>query len=307
MKTINVIARTTVRPRVAIVTRSTPSMLPPWGVRAGGSGFESLNRPLEDLLDQAARIDFSQHPAVAVVLDQRRRLLFVRLDPLPHDLLLVIRADDQGRAALVAEAGSLRRIHEDVVHGVVLRAHPPAGVSFDQLLGLEEQAHDGVDLRELRQRLRLRDRPRESVEDESLLRVRLLEAAFRHRDHEIVGDQLARIHEGLRLLPEVRVLRDVVAQDVARRDARDPEVRRELLRLSAFARARRAEEDEAHQACENRSAVKRLWTKGPWDRIWISTVSARGASRRRRALRQSLPRGGLSNGVPGNSGGRHRP
>src|SRR5947208_12312337 len=137
MKTIRVIARTTVCPRVAIVTRSTPSMLPPWGVRAGGSGFESLNRPLEDLLDQAARIDFSQHPAVAVVLDQRRRLLLVRLDPLPHDFLLVIRADDQGRAALVAEAGPPRRIHEDVVQGVVLRRRPPAGGWLGMLLGVQ--------------------------------------------------------------------------------------------------------------------------------------------------------------------------
>src|SRR5437867_5098734 len=60
---------------------------------------------MENLLDQAARIHFAQEPAVAVVLDQRRGLPLVRLDPLADDVLPVVRPDDQRGAALVADPG----------------------------------------------------------------------------------------------------------------------------------------------------------------------------------------------------------
>src|SRR5438093_705915 len=211
--------------------------------------------------DQAARIHFAEEPAVAVVLDQRRRLPLVRLDPLAHDVLPVVRPDDQRGAALVADSGLLRRIREDVVHGVVFRTDAPARVPLDQLLRLQEEVHRGVQLRDPGQRLRLRDRPREAVEDEALLGVRLLEPALRRRDHDVVGHELTRVHECLRLLPEVRALRHVVPQDVAGRDMRHAEVRRQLCRLGSLARAGWAEEDESHVAARTKSAVKRLWSR----------------------------------------------
>src|SRR5438876_11785246 len=72
MKTIRVTVRTTVCPRVAMATRSNPSIHSHFGSgRQGGSGFERLDRPKENLLNQTGRVDFLQESAVAVVLDQR--------------------------------------------------------------------------------------------------------------------------------------------------------------------------------------------------------------------------------------------
>src|SRR5437667_9114311 len=156
---------------------------------------------MENLLDQAARIHFAQEPAVAVVLDQRRGLPLVRLDPLADDVLPVVRPDDQRGAALVADPGLLRRIREDVVHGVVLRTDAPARVPLDQLLRLQEEVHRGVQLRDPGQRLRLRDRPREAVEDEALLGVRLLQPALRRPDDDVVGHELTRVHVRFAFFP----------------------------------------------------------------------------------------------------------
>src|SRR5438093_4946135 len=125
MNTMRVTVRTTVCPRVAIATRSNPSIHSHFGSgRLGGSGFERLDRPKENLLNQASRVNFLQESAVAVVLDQRGGLLLVGLNSFPHDILAVDGANHEGCPAPVADAGPLRRIHEDVIDGVVLRAHP---------------------------------------------------------------------------------------------------------------------------------------------------------------------------------------
>src|SRR5207302_8517314 len=138
MKTIRVTVRTTVCPRVAMATRSNPSIHSHFGSgRLGGSGFERLDRPKENLLNQTGRVDFLQESAVAVVLDQRGGLLLVGLNSFPHDILAVVGPDDEGRPALVADAGLLRRIHEAVIDGVVLRSDPAPRLPLDQLLRLQ--------------------------------------------------------------------------------------------------------------------------------------------------------------------------
>jgi len=76
-----------------MATRSSPSIHSHFGSgRLGGSGFESLDRPKENLLNQAGRVDFLQESAVAVVLDQRGGLFLVGLDSFPHDILAVVGA-----------------------------------------------------------------------------------------------------------------------------------------------------------------------------------------------------------------------
>src|SRR2546430_16874686 len=103
MKTIRVTVRTTVCPRVAMATRSSPSIHSHFGSgRLGGSGFESLDRPKENLLNQAGRVDFLQESAVAVVLDQRAGLFLVGLDSVPHDLLADVAPNQQVSPAVVA-------------------------------------------------------------------------------------------------------------------------------------------------------------------------------------------------------------
>src|SRR5207253_11449943 len=137
MKTIRVTVRTTVCPRVAMATRSNPSIHSHFGSGLlEGSGFERLDRPKENLLNQAGRVAFLQESAVAVVLDQRGGLFLVGLASFPHDILAVLGPDDDVLPDLVAEPRLLRRIHRLVMVGVDPRGHPAARVPLDQLLRL---------------------------------------------------------------------------------------------------------------------------------------------------------------------------
>ncbi len=74
--------------------------------------------------------------------------------------------------------------------------------------------------------------------------VRLAEALLDEADDDLVGYQLARVHERLGLFAERRAVAARGPEHVAGRDLRDAEARREALRLGAFAGAWRAEEDE---------------------------------------------------------------
>src|SRR5438445_1499862 len=261
IKTIRVTVMTTVCPQVAMDTRSNSSIqsLFRFG-RLRGSGFERLDRPKENLLNQAGRVNLLQESAVAVVLDQRGGLLLVRLNSFPHDILAVVGANHEGRPALVADAGLLRRIHEDVIDGVVLRAHPSPRVPLNQFLRLQEQVHGRVEVRELRKRLGLGDRPREAVEDESLFRIFLFQAAFCHRDDEFVRHEFSGVHVCLRLLPEFGALGHTVTEDVPRGDPWNAQVCGALRGLGALAGSGRPKEDEAHEGQRTDSAVKRLAT-----------------------------------------------
>src|SRR2546430_17163255 len=125
MKTIRVTVRTTVCPRVAMATRSNPSIHSHFGSgRLGGSGFERLDRPKENLLNQTGRVDLLQESAVAVVLDQRGGLFLVGLNSFPDDILAVVGANHQGRPELVADPGLLRRGTEQIDRRCGLPAQP---------------------------------------------------------------------------------------------------------------------------------------------------------------------------------------
>src|SRR5215211_4043415 len=56
------------------------------------SAPERLERPLGDLLDRAHGVDLGQQSLVVVPARQRRRLLPVDLQPVPHGLGLVVSA-----------------------------------------------------------------------------------------------------------------------------------------------------------------------------------------------------------------------
>ena len=85
---------------------------------------------------------------------------------------------------------------------------------------------------------------REAVEQEPVAGVLGVDALDDHPDDHLVGDELAGVHEALRLAPELGVLGDVGAQHVAGRDVRQVEVFRQPLRLGALARTRGTQQDQ---------------------------------------------------------------
>ena len=84
------------------------------------------------------------------------------------------------------------------------------------------------------ERVGLRDRSRKPVEDESPLGVRPREPLARDADDDVVGDEPPGVHHLLGREAHRRARLDGVTQDVARRDARHPAARGELLRLRAL-------------------------------------------------------------------------
>src|ERR1700722_7514231 len=133
---------------------------------------------------------------------------------------------EQLAAAVVADTGPRRWLEEHMPDAPALPAGAAARQPPDYLVVVYYQLQDNIQLgvqvrQELAQRLGLRHGPREPVEQEPGLRVRLLEPGRHHPDRDLVGYQVTPVHIGLGLLPELGPGTDVVPETIACRDLRD--------------------------------------------------------------------------------------
>src|SRR5206468_1483976 len=85
---------------------------------------------------------------------------------------------------------------------------------------------------------------REPVQNETVLRVGLLETLGCHGQDQVVRHQIARVHEPLSLLAELGAVLDCGAQHFARGDVRELEVLTEPLGLRSLPSSRRAEQNQ---------------------------------------------------------------
>src|ERR1700682_1742646 len=110
------------------------------------------------------------------------------------------------------------------------------------------------------QRLRLGNGPREAVEDEALLRVRVPQPMLDEGDHQAVGHQLAAIEVCLDPLSQQGLRRDLGPQDIPGRDRRDPIPLGQHCRLGPLAGSGRSQQDEVqrHASMMRSGAVRRL-------------------------------------------------
>ena len=90
------------------------------------------------------------------------------------------------------------------------------------------------------QRFGLGNGARESVEHEAGRAVRAAKSLSDHGDDEVVGHELARIHDALGLAAERGAFAHGGPQHVAARDLRNTEMARKESGLGPFARARAA-------------------------------------------------------------------
>src|SRR4051794_7694814 len=204
---------------------------------------ERLDRRAEVVVDlgRAARaVEAAQDVAVVVVLDERRGLVAVDVEPRADRLLAVVLALVQRLAVDVAAVVVPRRVVLDVVH-VAVRAHAPprqpphdvVGRHVDEERRAQAAAHA---LERLVERLRLLGRAREAVEQEAVRGVLVAEAIEDHADDHVVGHELAAVHVPLGLAAQVRALLHRRAQDVAGGDVGQREVVLQALGLGALAR-----------------------------------------------------------------------
>jgi hypothetical protein len=96
------------------------------------------------------------------------------------------------------------------------------------------------------ERLRLRHRAREAIENEPLARIRLADTVGNDGDHHLVGHQFAARHDVLRAQTDRRAGRHRRAQHVAGRQLHDAVLRDQTLRLGTLPRPRRAKQDQPH-------------------------------------------------------------
>ena len=178
----------------------------------------------EDVLDRPARVQRHELACRPVVLDDRLGLLVVDREPAADRLRRVV-----GPSLLV---------------GTAERARPRRLV-----VEVEEEDHvePAADLAQhLVERLGLREVAREAVEDEPVERVVLGQPLADHPDRDLVGDEVAALHDRVDLAPERRRVVER-AEHVAGRDVRDLVLGRDALRLRSLPRPLRAEHEHVHR------------------------------------------------------------
>ncbi len=211
---------------------------------------DRVHGPLRDLLDRPGRVDAHQDALVGVVGDQRSRLLLVDLQAVPDGLLLVVVTLEERAPARVTPV-VLLVVELDVPDTAALAAGTPAGQPPDHLVVVHDELENEVErlapvLEHVAQDLRLRDVPREAVEQETVLRVVLGQTVADHGDGDLVGHQVTTVHERLGQLAEIRAARDVGTEDVTCRDFRDGQVRCDVLGLCPLTRSGGPDQDETH-------------------------------------------------------------
>mmetsp|Transcript_3768 Transcript_3768/g.9111 ORF Transcript_3768/g.9111 Transcript_3768/m.9111 type:complete len:246 (-) Transcript_3768:491-1228(-) len=188
------------------------------------------------------------------MLEQRRRLLVVRRQPALQRLLGVVLALLEGLARLVVEHAlvfgkRLGRRELGVVRAARRGVDPPAADPLGEHPVRHLQGDDEADgllrLAELPvEELGLLHRPREAVEDEPLLAVRLRDPLGDGVGDDLIGHEPSCSHDCLRLHADRRAGLDGGAEHVPRREGGDAQRRGDGGGLRAFAGAGRAEEEE---------------------------------------------------------------
>ena len=130
----------------------------------------------------------------------------------------------------------------------LLAGAAPTEPPHDLVVADVDQHHRGdapVELGELGvERLRLRCRPREAVEDEAVAGLLGVDPLGDHADDDLVGNQVAAVHVGLRVQADLGLVLDRGAEDVPGRVVGQAQVFVQKLALRALAGTGRTKEDE---------------------------------------------------------------
>jgi hypothetical protein len=186
-------------------------------------------------------------PLLLVPLEQRRGLAVVQVEPALDRLFGVVLALDHLATADVAHPADQWGLGDRVV-GAAVDAHPPCRQALEHLLGRHLEIHDQVEgcgVQRVVEHLCLGEGSGAAVEDESPgAHVGFGEPALDHLHHQVVGHQLALVHEGLHPPPQRCAALDFGTQHVAGRHVRHHVVVREPQALRALAGTLFAQNDE---------------------------------------------------------------
>ena len=201
------------------------------GLRMGGFSVSALWMAASTSSIDAHAVDRLQGSLPAVIIHQRGGLLFVGVDAALEHLGIVVGAQRLAAGGRFAQpvldpALQDRAVDPELDHAVELEA-----------LLLEHPV----------ERDRLRDRARETIEDEAVPGVRLADAVGDDGYDDFVGHQLAAIHDRLGAQADQRAGLDGRPQHVPGRELHDAVLLHEPLCLSALPRPRGSEHDQSHR------------------------------------------------------------
>ena len=186
-----------------------------------------------------------------VVADQRRGLLVVDKQPIAHRLRLIVGPPIQLTAALVALALDLRRVELHMIHRLAVATHPAAGQPVDHCLVADFRAAapapDAQPLRRQRlvQRIGLGQRAREAIQDRPGRAIgRRQAASITMLMVTSSGTSSPGSMYFLASSPSGVCVLQVLPEDIAGRDLRQPQRLGQHAGLRALAGARRTEHDD---------------------------------------------------------------
>src|SRR5262245_6660939 len=212
---------------------------------------QGVDRPLRNVLDRPCRVQSDEDALVGIKVDQRRCLLGVDLEPMPNGLLPVVVTLEQFTPALVASPLPGGRVEVCVPNTAADTTGPAPGQPADNLVIIDDELQDDVELpahvvEHLVKCLRLGESARKAVQQEAVPGVAFGQPIPDHGDRDGVRHQIASVHIGLGLPPELGPLTHVHAEDVSCRNLGDRQVGGDELGLGPLPRSRWPEEDDAH-------------------------------------------------------------
>lgn len=170
---------------------------------------------------------------------------------MPDGLLAVVVALEELAATFVADALTRGWVEVLVPHVGTAAAGTATGQPANHLVVVDHQLEDHVELgagvsEQGVEDQRLGDVARETIEQEALGGVLLLQTVAHHGDGDFVRDEVTGVHVRLRLLTQWRALTHVRPEDVTSRNLGDRLVRGDELGLRPLARSRGPNQDDAH-------------------------------------------------------------
>src|SRR5699024_1467980 len=192
-----------------------------------------------------------------IVVHQRARLLLVDRQALPDGVFTVVVALDERLSGDVVRISYLGRIEDSVIAAAAGRMNTSAAHALDDVfLGhtdFNDKIHGNAGLL---QGFGLRYGAWEAIKQVAILAVWLLEAIFDQADDDVIGYQLAGIHDLLGLQSQWRLFLDGSAQHVACCYLRNIELLRNVACLGAFSGPRWAEKYQSHAVLLKRTLIR---------------------------------------------------
>lgn len=208
--------------------------------------FEQFLEFSEQFFGLDCAVDVGEFAFCAIVRDERLGLFAVNFHSMHDRFGLVVIALVEFAAAFVANAFDFRRLRENVEIRSAFFADAARAQAIDYDIFVNHEIHANDIGAEFCKRVGLRNRPRESVENEAVFAVGFRQAFFDERTSDVVAHKSAAVDDGLYFFAKLSLIFNRGAENVARGNVGNLVVLRDFYCERAFSRSRRSEKNKIH-------------------------------------------------------------